>query len=143
MSIEQALVDVAARAGLLAPVGYDLATYSNTRGNFGSLVAAPFPVQSTYQNPFYDQSGPFVGLMLCFTLLFPVSRLIKVLVEDKESRSKETLKMMGLLAWVYPLSYALTYLVVFTVIAILQTALMKASVIFGQTAQLRVSVQRR
>ena len=101
LSIEQALVEVAGQSGFFAPqLGADnYRNQSQIRSNFGSLMTAPMPVQSTYNNPFFDSSGPFVGLVLCMALLYPVSRLIKALVEDKESRMKETLKMMGLLNW--------------------------------------------
>jgi hypothetical protein len=92
MSIEQALVDVIGSASLFAS-NYSPVNSSAIRGDFGSLLTAPFPVQSSFSNPFYDSSGPFVGLVLCMSLLYPVSRLIKVLVEDKENRSKETLKV--------------------------------------------------
>jgi hypothetical protein len=36
---------------------------------------------------------PFVGLLMCLGLLYPVSRLAKALVEEKETKSKETMKM--------------------------------------------------
>jgi hypothetical protein len=133
-SIEAALIDVIAAQ----PPGQGFATnlaggrgvggLSSIRGNFGSLLTAPMPVQSAYSNPFYTASGPFVGLVLCLSLLYPVSRLIKQLVEDKESRMKETLKMMGLYNWVFVTSYGITYTIIFTFIAILQTALMGGSV---------------
>ena len=133
LALEAALVEVADQAGYLVPQYSDPASvgagaYPAKRGDFGSLVTAPMPVQSLYSNPFYGNSGPFVGLILCLCLLYPVSRLIKVLVEDKESRRRETLKMMGMADWVHPASYAITYFVEFTFIAIVQTLLMKDSV---------------
>jgi len=132
MAIEEAIVEVMGETGVGSfnhsmPNG-SWAGQSSIRSNFGRLMTAPMPVASTYQNPFYDSSGPFVGLVLCLALLYPVSRLIKQLVEDKESRMKETLKMMGLRDWVFVTSYALTYIVVFTVISIIQTILMSGSV---------------
>jgi hypothetical protein len=86
------------------------------------------PVQSAAVNPFYQNSGPFVGLVLCLALLYPVSRLIKVLVEEKESRMKETLKIMALRNWVFVLHHGMTAALIFTAIAIVQTILLGASV---------------
>jgi hypothetical protein len=49
--------------------------------------------------------GSFVGLVMAMSILYPISRLIKGLVEDKESRMKETQKMMGLFQWVFMASW--------------------------------------
>jgi len=129
LAVEQAIVALAEERGIIVPPTSVGANTSAVRASFGELLTAPMPIQSTYSNPFYDSSGPFVGLVLCMSLLFPVSRLIKNLVEDKESRMKETLKMMGLLNWVFVTSYGITYFIIFTAIAILQTILMCASVL--------------
>jgi hypothetical protein len=42
---------------------------------------------------------------MAMSILYPISRLIKGLVEDKESRMKETQKMMGLFQWVFMASW--------------------------------------
>ena len=173
LAIENAIVNVIGNSGAFAPSlggGGGFRNQSSMRGDFGNLMTAPMPVSSAYNNPFYDASGPFVGLVLCMSLLYPVSRLIKHLVEDKESRMKETLKMMGLFNWVFVThvsscnesntggkrragasllvlfacafltrapaliwlcflyQYAITYFLVFTFIAFLQTLLLGATV---------------
>lgn len=104
LAVEDAIVNVIGSSGSFAPSlggAGGFRNQSSMRSDFGNLMTAPMPVSSAYNNPFYDASGPFVGLVLCMSLLYPVSRLIKHLVEDKESRMKETLKMMGLFNWVF------------------------------------------
>lgn len=55
--------------------------------------------------------------MLSF--LYPVSRLVRALVIEKEGRIKEGMKMMGLTDTVYNLSWLITALLQMTVVAIL------------------------
>ena len=40
-------------------------------------VSAPMPTAYSNTNPFYSQAGPFVGLVLTLSLLYPISRLLK------------------------------------------------------------------
>jgi hypothetical protein len=49
-------------------------------------VASPFPRASYDHNPFYEAIGPFGGLLMVLSMLYPTSALIKVLVEEKETR---------------------------------------------------------
>jgi hypothetical protein len=58
------------------------------------------PVPAYNSNPFFASVGPLLGLILTMSMLYPVSRLIKALVEEKESKTKEVMKIMGLLDWV-------------------------------------------
>jgi ATP-binding cassette subfamily A (ABC1) protein 1 len=50
---------------------------------------------------FYDTVGPLIGLFMVMSTLYPVAMLIKSLVEEKESRVKETMKIMGMSDFVY------------------------------------------
>jgi hypothetical protein len=129
LSVEDAMVQAINDEGLFARnFSRVSSSLSPVRSAFGSLVTAAMPVQFTETNPFYGTSGPFVGLVLCMALLYPASRLIKSLVEDKESRRRETLKMMGMEQWVFVGSYAITYAAVFSAIALAQTIMMTNSV---------------
>jgi hypothetical protein len=51
-------------------------------------ITAPFPLTTILINPFYQNSGPFVGLIVCLSFLYAVSRLVKSIVEEKELKSK-------------------------------------------------------
>jgi hypothetical protein len=62
-----------------------------------------------------------LGLFYMLSFLYPVSRLIRALVLEKESRIKEGMKMMGLTNTVYNLSWLITSLFQFTIVSILIT----------------------
>lgn len=91
--------------------------------------ATPMPTLSGSANPFFEQSGPFIGLTMCFALVYPLSRLVKSLVEDKESRSKEVMLIQNLRKWVWILSWWLVYALVFLTISILVTAMLVMSLL--------------
>ena len=74
-----------------------------------ALTAIPFPVDAYEGNSFYANVGPVVGLVFCMSMLYPTSRLIKGIVEEKETKTKETMKMMGLKDWVFHMSWFLTF----------------------------------
>lgn len=93
----------------------------------GGVYIAPFPLPSFASNAFYNAVGPIIGLIMSISMLYTVSRLIKLIVEEKEMRMKETLKMMGLRDWVFVSSWALTYFVLFTIISALVTIMLTSS----------------
>lgn len=62
-----------------------------------------------------------LGLFYMLSFLYPVSRLIRALVLEKEGRIKEGMKMMGLSDTVYNLSWLITSLFQFTIVSILIT----------------------
>jgi len=80
-----------------------------------SITGIPFPTLGYKSNPFYNTVGPLVGLVFCMSMLYPTSRLIKGMVEEKESRTKETMKMMGLKDWVFHSSWFITFLAQFII----------------------------
>lgn len=61
--------------------------------------------------------------------LYPTSRTIKVLVEEKESRMKETLYILGVRPWAHWLSWLLTLLLLFFVICVLVTHTLSSNVL--------------
>jgi len=82
------------------------------------LTGIPFPVPSYSGNRFYNSIGPLIGLVFCLSILYPTSRLIKGIVEEKETKTKETMKMMGLKDWVWSLSWFITSFIQFVVTAV-------------------------
>src|ERR1700682_2825943 len=70
------------------------------------------------------------------SLLYPISRLLKALVEEKESRMNETMFIMGLRRSSYLLSHLFTNVILFTIIAVISSGIMKISVFSHTTLSL-------
>lgn len=56
--------------------------------------------------------------------MYPLSRLVKGVVEEKESRVRETMRIMGLRVWAHELSWWITGAMVFTFIALSVSAML-------------------
>lgn len=97
--------------------------------NDAGFTGIPFPVPAYEQNPFYSSVGPLVGMIFCMSMIYPTSKLIKSIVEEKETRMKETMKIMGLKDWVFAASWFMTYAVMFSLIAFLQALVLKTTVL--------------
>ena len=89
-----------------------------------NLTTTPMPTSAYQGSNFYSNIGPVISLCLAMCMLFPVSRLIRGIVEEKETRTKETMKMMGLLDSVFISSWFISSLLQFTLIAVCITVLM-------------------
>lgn len=59
--------------------------------------------------------------------MYPVSKLIKAVVEEKESKMREVMKIMGLRSWAHQLSWLLTALALFLWIALSSSVLCTSS----------------
>ncbi|OAE27724.1 hypothetical protein AXG93_4193s1240 [Marchantia polymorpha subsp. ruderalis] len=90
-----------------------------------TVWGAPFPVGEYTHNRFYDVVGPLMGLVMCLSTLYPLAMLVKALVEEKETRAKETMRIMGLKPWVFNLSWLSTYLVTFFLISVSVSVVLK------------------
>eukprot|EP00850_Spirogloea_muscicola_P018780 SM000176S03111 [mRNA] locus=s176:35560:47252:+ [translate_table: standard] len=98
-------------------------TKANSPYPRGPLWGAPFPIAKYSHNPFYDAVGPTMGLVMCLSTLYPLAMLVKALVEEKETKSKEIMRIMGLRLWIFMFSWFLTYLVVFAIVSLSVTLL--------------------
>ena len=56
----------------------------------------PFTTREYDENPFYAAVGFLLGLGLVMSTLYPMSRLTKSMVEEKETKLREVMKIMGL-----------------------------------------------
>lgn len=74
---------------------------------------APFPTAAYDQNPFYLQVGFLLGLAMVMSTLYPMSRLTKSIVEEKELKLREIMKIMGLRDWVHQLSWFISAFILF------------------------------
>ena len=106
---------------------------SNATPQAMNMTSVPFPISAYTENPFYQSVGPLVGFIMVMSTLYPVSRLVKNMVVEKESRTKETMLIMGLKGWVFYVSWLLTYFCIFTFIS-LSVALMLSNTIFPNSS---------
>jgi hypothetical protein len=80
------------------------------------------PTAAYSQNPFFLQVGFLLGLTMVMAFLYPTSRLVKTIVEEKETRMRETLFILGLRGWAHWCSWLITSLLVFLFITTTITA---------------------
>ena len=85
------------------------------------LTGIPFPTPPYIVDNFASAVGAFLGLLFVIIFVYSVTRMIKLIVEEKETRIKEGLKMMGLKPSTLWLSWLITYLIIFIITSILIT----------------------
>jgi ATP-binding cassette subfamily A (ABC1) protein 3 len=86
------------------------------------MTANPMPTPSYIHDNFASVISGFVGLLFTIVFLLPVTRVIKLIVEEKELRIREGMKMMGLSTSALWISWLITYFVIYVIISILITA---------------------
>ena len=59
-------------------------------------AAIPFPTAASSRNLFYSAVAFLLGLVMTMCYLLPVAQFTKAIVEEKERRLKQTMRMMGL-----------------------------------------------
>jgi ATP-binding cassette subfamily A (ABC1) protein 3 len=82
---------------------------------------APYPTYAYDQNLFYSAVGFLLGLAMVMSTMYPMSKLTKSIVEEKETRMRELMKIMGLKDWVHGLSWFLSGFILFFWIALTST----------------------
>jgi len=88
----------------------------------------PMPTESYERNIFYQAAGIVLSLTIATAYLYPTSRLMKLMVEEKESKIKQTMQILGVKQWAYWLSWVITSYVIFTLIAVLVTFLLTSNI---------------
>lgn len=86
-------------------------------------VLIPYPTEAYDQNPFYQSVGFLLGLAMVMATMYPMSRLVKSVVEEKESRMREVMKIMGLGDFAHRLSWFLSGFLLFFWISVSTTYL--------------------
>ena len=94
-----------------------------------NLWSMPMPTAPYSQNAFFKAVGFLLGLTIAMAYLYPTSRTIKSMVEEKECRMKETLFILGVRPWAHWLSWVVTTSIIFFVIAILVTVTLSTNVL--------------
>ncbi|KAL1523856.1 hypothetical protein AB1Y20_018777 [Prymnesium parvum] len=98
-----------------------------------AMVTTPFPTAKYEQNVFFSAVGFMLGLVMTMCQLFPVSQLAKALVEEKDLRLKQTMRIMGMLDSVHLLAWLAAALFQFLVIAVLCTAVVSIFLVHSST----------
>eukprot|EP00439_Symbiodinium_sp_Y106_P033138 s3358_g3.t5 len=74
-----------------------------------SVREIPFPTIAYLDDPFATFVSAVFGLFFVLVFIWPLTRIIKSLVEDKEARINEVMKMMGMPAEAITFGWYLTY----------------------------------
>ena len=98
-----------------------------------NLTAVPMPTPSYSSEPFTAVIGPFIGIMLIVVFNWNAILMVKALVQDKEMRFREQMRIMGVGDAALIASWLLTYAVLFAITASLVTALGSSTVFGGST----------
>ncbi|RLO11982.1 hypothetical protein DYB28_012659, partial [Aphanomyces astaci] len=110
----------AAKAALLVPLRQAPQSY------FGQRVF-PFPIAAYISSPFYAQVESFFAIVFIISYLFSISSILVALITEKENKSRELMKILGVqdnsIIW----SWYLTYGAIFVVSAVLQTGASRAN----------------
>ncbi|KDO35770.1 hypothetical protein SPRG_00513 [Saprolegnia parasitica CBS 223.65] len=91
----------------------------------------PFPIPSYISAPFYDLVGNVFPLVFILAYLYAVSKVLVVLIQEKETKARELMKILGVSESSIVFSWLVTYLVIFLVASILQA--LAATLIFPNT----------
>lgn len=93
-----------------------------------SIWSMPMPTAAYSQNSFYLAVGYLLGLTIVMAYLYPTSRLIKSLVEEKETKVKETMFIMGLKPWAHWVAWLTCSMAIFGLIATLVTGILSGNI---------------
>lgn len=85
----------------------------------------PMPTAAYTQNVFFLHVGYLLGLTLAMAFLYPSSRLIQSLVEERETRMKETLLILGVRPWAHAASWLFTSVLTFGFITFFMTMVLR------------------
>ena len=89
-----------------------------------SLLAAPMPASSDTSDPFTQIWTLTLPFLLLLIFIPPVYNTVFLLVKEKESRIKESMRMMGMSDKAYWLSWYVYFTIVSTLICILSWAVL-------------------
>ena len=107
-------------------------TFPSRQLSFTPMATPPY-----IDDRFAALVAPFLGLLFTVVFLWPVTRIIKLMVEEKETRIKEGMKMMGLYGSTLWISWLITYTLIFIVTALLFT-LITADNVFKNSDKLYI-----
>ncbi|CAK4660128.1 unnamed protein product [Aphanomyces euteiches] len=80
---------------------------------FAGATTYPFPIQQYISAPFYSLVSQVFSLVFILAYLHAVSKVIVVLVREKETKSRELMKILGVRESAIVLSWYMTYIMIF------------------------------
>ncbi|KAG2819643.1 hypothetical protein PC112_g12108 [Phytophthora cactorum] len=86
----------------------------------GSLTT-PFPINSFVSSSFYDAVTDAFPIFFILTYLHPLSKILVGLMAERETRSRELMKILGVKESSIVISWYITYIVILFVSCVLQT----------------------
>lgn len=87
------------------------------------VIAVPFPERKSKKDNMYNYVANVFGLLLVCAFMWPFSRLVRNMVEEKEKRIREGMKMMGLSDTAIWMSWAITYFIIFLAFILIATVI--------------------
>ena len=87
------------------------------------FVSAPMPTKPYRESEFYRRAGNMLPLVMTFAFMYPVSRLVSLIVLEKEQRQREAMLIMGLSKISFYGAWFVTYLLLNAVSCVLITLL--------------------
>jgi hypothetical protein len=94
-----------------------------------NMMAVPVPAAETSTSEFVYVFIAIFPLVFALTFIIPVYNMTFLLVKEKESRSKESMRMMGMSDVAYWFSWFVYYIVYMTVFVVIAWALLLLNVI--------------
>ncbi|KAF1787661.1 P-loop containing nucleoside triphosphate hydrolase [Phytophthora cactorum] len=83
-------------------------------------TVAPFPVDHYTSSPFYDNVSSVFSIVFVMAYLFTISRILVVLIQEKELRLREFMKILGVTEKTIILTWYMTYTAILFVGAVVQ-----------------------
>ncbi|CEG41294.1 atp-binding cassette superfamily [Plasmopara halstedii] len=97
---------------------------------------APFPIDSFVSSPFYDSVSTVFPIVFILSYLYSISRILVVLIQEKELRLREFMKILGVSESAIVVSWYITYILILSGSAILQAFVGSASLFANSSAVL-------
>eukprot|EP00644_Phytophthora_capsici_P001766 jgi/Phyca11/533489/estExt2_fgenesh1_pg.C_PHYCAscaffold_140069 len=94
---------------------------------------APFPIEEYISSPFYDQVSDVFAIVFILSYLYSISRILVVLIQEKELRLREYMKILGVKEKAIVVSWYMTYVLILFFGSILQ-ALMGMAGLFSNSS---------
>ncbi|EGZ20190.1 hypothetical protein PHYSODRAFT_494903 [Phytophthora sojae] len=83
-------------------------------------TVAPFPADDYTSSPFYDSVSSVFAIVFILAYLFTISRILVVLIQEKELRLREFMKILGVTEKTIFLTWYITYAAILFVGAVVQ-----------------------
>ncbi|XP_065191638.1 phospholipid-transporting ATPase ABCA3-like [Sycon ciliatum] len=101
---------------------------------FLPVVAKNFPYPNYRDDTFLTIAGFMISLLFVLALIYPAGMFVRELVLEKQSRMRETMKMMGLSTWINYLSWFIKQVLQFFIAALFCTIIIVGGKVFPESS---------